>query len=92
MFTALSERLFAKLPLIIHGRLVFESRSPILTLCLRGHTRVNRAETRLHRLTLSSSSIFTKANHHVIKSRICYCIFQMILVIIIILINNLFDL
>ncbi|ECC9540832.1 TPA_asm: hypothetical protein GNC10_004214 [Salmonella enterica subsp. salamae serovar 42:z:1,5] len=88
----MSERLFAKLSLIIYGRLVFESRSPILTLCLRGHTHVNRAETRLHRLTLSSSSIFTKANHHVIKSRICYCIFQMILVIVIILINNLFDL
>ncbi|ECJ6094035.1 hypothetical protein GR78_15155 [Salmonella enterica] len=88
----MSERLFAKLSLIIHGRLVFESRSPILTLCLRGHTRINRAETRLHRLTLSSSSIFTKASHHVIKCRICYCILQMILVIIIILINNLFDL
>ncbi|EEI9465778.1 hypothetical protein FWP05_17640 [Salmonella enterica subsp. salamae] len=88
----MSERLFAKLSLIIYGRLVFESRSPILTLCLRGHTRVNRAETKLHRLTLSSSSIFTKANHHVIKSRICYCIFQMILVIIIILINDVFDL
>ncbi|AXC73702.1 hypothetical protein DOE59_20385 [Salmonella enterica subsp. diarizonae serovar 48:i:z] len=84
--------LFAKLSLIIHGRLLFESSSPILTLCIRVHTRVNRAETRLHRLTLSSSSIFTKANHHVIKSRICYCIFQMILVIIIILINDLFDL
>ncbi|EAY1187644.1 hypothetical protein DRW71_17430 [Salmonella enterica subsp. diarizonae] len=44
--------LFAKLSLIIHGRLLFESSSPILTLCIRVHTRVNRAETRLHRLTL----------------------------------------
>ncbi|EAA8667577.1 hypothetical protein EO05_05215 [Salmonella enterica] len=88
----MAEGLFAKLSLIIHGRLLFESSSPILTLCIRGHTCVNRAETRLHRLTLSSSSIFTKANHHVIKSHICYCIFQMILVIIIILIKYLFDL
>ncbi|EEJ9031012.1 TPA_asm: hypothetical protein G0B27_19125 [Salmonella enterica subsp. indica] len=46
------ERLFAKLSLIIYGRLVFESLSPILTLCLRVHTRVNKAGTRLHWLTL----------------------------------------
>ncbi|EBG6451426.1 hypothetical protein FI910_07415 [Salmonella enterica] len=51
-FTTLAEGLFAKLSLIIHGRLLFESSSLILTLCIRVHTRVNRAETRLHRLTL----------------------------------------
>ncbi|ECC1662117.1 hypothetical protein FNO19_19685 [Salmonella enterica subsp. salamae] len=60
----MAEGVFAKLSLIIHGCLLFESRSPILTLCLRGHTRVNRAETRLHRLTLSSSPIFTKKTSH----------------------------
>ncbi|EAR6725408.1 hypothetical protein QH16_003484 [Salmonella enterica subsp. enterica] len=56
----MSERLFTKLSLIIHGRLVFESSSPILALCLRDHTRVNKSETKLHRLTLSSSPIFMK--------------------------------
>ncbi|PWD09159.1 hypothetical protein C4869_17845 [Salmonella enterica subsp. enterica serovar Anatum] len=59
-FTSFSERLFAKLSLIIPGRLVFESSSPILALCLRDHTRVNKSETKLHRLTLSSSPIFMK--------------------------------
>ncbi|EDC7493258.1 hypothetical protein BJH33_03245 [Salmonella enterica subsp. enterica serovar Newport] len=56
----MSERLFTKLSLIIHGRLVFESSSPILALCLCGHTRVNKSETKLHRLTLSSFPIFTQ--------------------------------
>ncbi|EAO8995196.1 hypothetical protein F0C08_01055 [Salmonella enterica] len=59
-FTSLSERLFAKLSLIIHGRLVCESSSPILALCLRDHTRINKPETKLHRLTLSSFPIFTQ--------------------------------
>ncbi|EAA3631087.1 hypothetical protein CAJ82_19875 [Salmonella enterica subsp. enterica serovar Typhi] len=56
----MSERLFAKLSLIIHGRLVCESSSPILAFCLLDHTRVNKPETKLHRLTLSSSPIFTQ--------------------------------
>ncbi|EED9438196.1 TPA_asm: hypothetical protein G0D24_21445 [Salmonella enterica subsp. enterica serovar Abortusovis] len=56
----MSERLCAKLSLIIHGRLVCESSSPILAICLRDHTRVNKSETKLHRLTLSSSPIFMK--------------------------------
>ncbi|APY53694.1 hypothetical protein OC68_13730 [Salmonella enterica subsp. enterica serovar Newport] len=56
----MSERLFAKLSLIIHGRLVFESSSPILALCLCDHTHVNKPETKLHRLTLSSFPIFTQ--------------------------------
>ncbi|NGP34152.1 hypothetical protein GFK34_20790 [Salmonella enterica subsp. enterica serovar Typhimurium] len=46
--------------LIIHGRLVCESSSPILALCLCDHTRVNKPETKLHRLTLSSFPIFTQ--------------------------------
>ncbi|ASO54828.1 hypothetical protein LFZ15_00030 [Salmonella enterica subsp. enterica serovar Hvittingfoss str. SA20014981] len=87
----MSERLFTKLSLIIHGSLVCESSSPILALCLCDHTRVNKPETKLHRLTLSSFPILRK-NHHMIKCHISYCILQMILVIIIILINGLFDL
>ncbi|EDI2587188.1 hypothetical protein CCV75_20305 [Salmonella enterica subsp. enterica serovar Enteritidis] len=60
----MSERLFAKLSLIIHGRLVCESSSPILALCLCDHTRVNKPETKLHRLTLSPSPIFMKKSSH----------------------------
>ncbi|EAA1527844.1 hypothetical protein CC786_13375 [Salmonella enterica subsp. enterica serovar Tennessee] len=56
----MSESLFAKLSLIIHGRLVCESSSPILALCLCDHTRINKPETKLHRLTLSSFPIFTQ--------------------------------
>ncbi|EBL5542498.1 hypothetical protein R943_03555 [Salmonella enterica subsp. enterica serovar Schwarzengrund] len=56
----MSERLFTKLSLIIHGRLVCESSSPILALCLRDHTRINKPETKLHRLTFSSFPIFMK--------------------------------
>ncbi|ECO5283186.1 hypothetical protein FYE58_05895 [Salmonella enterica] len=56
----MSERLFTKLSLIIHGRLVCESSSPILALCLCDHTHVNKPETKHHRLTLSSFPIFTQ--------------------------------
>ncbi|EAQ5908969.1 hypothetical protein FEF66_13050 [Salmonella enterica] len=56
----MSERLFTKLSLIIHGRLLGESSSPILALCLRDHTRINKPETKLHRLTFSPFPIFTQ--------------------------------
>ncbi|EBR8938850.1 hypothetical protein DO599_15790 [Salmonella enterica subsp. enterica serovar Muenchen] len=56
----MSERLFTKLSLIIHRRLVCESSTPILALCLCDHTHVHKPETKHHRLTLSSFPIFTQ--------------------------------
>ncbi|MEF16537.1 hypothetical protein EDI84_08700 [Salmonella enterica] len=56
----MSERLFTKLSLIIYRRLVCESSTPILALCLCDHTHVNKPETKHHRLTLSSFPIFTQ--------------------------------
>ncbi|EAY8164119.1 hypothetical protein ATQ42_00170 [Salmonella enterica] len=56
----MSERLFTKLSLIIHRRLVCESSTPTLALCLCDHTHVNKPETKHHRLTLSSFPIFTQ--------------------------------
>ncbi|MGK7355473.1 hypothetical protein, partial [Salmonella enterica] len=53
-FTSLSDSLLAKLSLIILGRLVCESSSPFLALCLCAHTRGNKPETKLHRLPRSA--------------------------------------